>query len=304
MVIFDSEKCFKYLHESNWDDLFKTISEYWENIKSEKNNDIEIYVDENLIYFIRIAFNEIIRVFESNKDYMEIHQAKSLHNYIEKLYLYAKEKYIGLGSELKVNYAKHFLLYFQNDPVIIYDFCKKNPNISFCKDFVETYEKEKKKKLNETDHSQSELISLKTNNDIEDVDYRKSIFNSRQEQEYFAAVKRIFDSYQVYPNVALSSILDFDKLESKLSKKEINFFFKSTVDLVVIDQAKNYLPIYFFELDSSFHDTIEQKQKDKMKDHIFSLSGQTLFRIEKKYDFIGVNEFDKLILEIREMTSI
>ena len=131
-------------------------------------------------------------------------------------------------------------------------------------------------------------------------DHRKTLFNSYQEVEFFLALKRVFDSYQIYPNVGLSSIIDINKIKEKLDQKEIEYFFKSSVDFAVFEPFKNYIPIYFFEIDSVYHDTEEQIVKDRIKSKIFSLSGQKLYRIRKNIDSVDEEEFEKLIRDIRK----
>ena len=64
------------------------------------------------------------------------------------------------------------------------------------------------------------------------------------------------------------------------------------VDCVVFDYQQLYLPKYFFELDSLYHDAPTQILKDKCKNNIFSAAGQKIHRIRKtgnnptKIDFI------------------
>jgi hypothetical protein len=94
--------------------------------------------------------------------------------------------------------------------------------------------------------------------------------------------------------------LDFEKIKNSLTTKEKDFFLKTSIDFAVLEPFRNYFPIYFFELDSLYHDTDEQKEKDRMKDKIFSLSGQKLFRIRKIDNSINEAEFERLIIEIRD----
>lgn len=179
-----------------------------------------------------------------------------------------------------------------------YQYAKKYPENKMCKAVIIEYEKELPKEFN---HSQVDNLYVTENKDIETKnDFRKSLFNSIQEVEFYLALKRVFDSYQVYPNVGLSSILDFDSLKDSLTTKERTFFFQTSVDFVVLEPFRNYYPIYFFEIDSIWHDTSKQIEKDKMKDKIFSVSGQKLIRIRKVDNSIDEQEFEKLLHEIRE----
>ncbi|MEH2145424.1 hypothetical protein [Nostoc sp.] len=87
-----------------------------------------------------------------------------------------------------------------------------------------------------------------------------------------------------------------------MSQEEISFFFRGIVDCVVFDQHESYKPIKFFELDSSYHDSPEQKLRDSYKDKILALAGQTLYRIRKTSNNQGRAEFMKLIREIVNVT--
>jgi very-short-patch-repair endonuclease len=42
------------------------------------------------------------------------------------------------------------------------------------------------------------------------------------------------------------------------------------------------MPIFFIELDSSWHDEPKQVEKDRMKDEIFEKAGMALHRLRKK----------------------
>ncbi len=132
----------------------------------------------------------------------------------------------------------------------------------------------------------------------DEVDHTTSLFRSRQEEEFFMAVREVFASYFVYPNVALSSVLDFESLRSELSPAERQFFFRGIVDCVVFDQQNAYRPRYFFELDSPYHDTDRQAENDARKDRIFATAGQTLLRVRVKERQAGREAFAPLLREI------
>ena len=74
------------------------------------------------------------------------------------------------------------------------------------------------------------------------------------------------------------------------------------MDLVVFEPFNQYEPIYFFELDSVWHDEEDAKEKDKMKDNIFSAAGLKLFRIrDKQNQKIDEEEFVELVKEVRSL---
>ncbi|MDX1546611.1 MAG: DUF2726 domain-containing protein [Rhodothermales bacterium] len=121
------------------------------------------------------------------------------------------------------------------------------------------------------------------------------LFRSHQEAEFFLAVREVFATYLVYPNVALHSVLDYDRLRPHLSGAERRYFFQALVDCVVFDQHDGYRPRFFFELDSPLHDAPERQAKDRAKEHILAAAGQTLYRIRKRTAHAGRADFVALL---------
>ena len=119
------------------------------------------------------------------------------------------------------------------------------------------------------------------------------LFKSPQEATFFRAAREVFPTYTPYPNVALSSVIDYAAIEPDLSSDERSYFFRGVIDCVLVDPHEGYRPVYWFELDSAHHDEPEQKRKDEMKNRIVSLAGHTLYRIRPhvavdRHDFIDL----------------
>ncbi len=93
------------------------------------------------------------------------------------------------------------------------------------------------------------------------------------------AAREVFATYFVYPNVALSSLVDYDRLKAHRSGTERRYFFHARIDCVVFDQHDGYRPRFFFELDSPFHDADDRQMRDRHKNRILALAGQRLYRI-------------------------
>ncbi len=70
------------------------------------------------------------------------------------------------------------------------------------------------------------------------------------------------------------------------------------VDCVVFDYHQLYLPKFFFELDSSYHDNPAQKKRDEYKNNILSAAGQKLHRIRRTDGGQGRVDFTRLIREL------
>ncbi|MEJ5152843.1 DUF2726 domain-containing protein [Comamonas sp. MYb396] len=77
----------------------------------------------------------------------------------------------------------------------------------------------------------------------------------------------------------MSAVLNFTELENIISAASKKFFFNAQFDCVVVDPGQDYRPSYFFELDSSFHDTAEARNRDQMKNEICAAAGIKLIRI-------------------------
>lgn len=167
---------------------------------------------------------------------------------------------------------------------LAYDFAKNWSQYDFALLFCKEYESKQPEII---PHSLSGDISVTHNKNIGDVDFTIPLFKSNREINFFQAVKEFFPNYHTYPNVAISCIIDYNKIESSLTSEQKDYFLKSIIDCVVFDSFENYQPKYFFEIDSDYHDEDSRKIKDSWKDHFFSIAGQKLYRIrplEKRSD--------------------
>ncbi|CAM3232512.1 DUF2726 domain-containing protein [Rhodothermus bifroesti] len=106
-----------------------------------------------------------------------------------------------------------------------------------------------------------------------------SLFRSRQEAVFFQAVREVFLTYLVYPNVALSCLLDYEQLADALTEAERSYVFRAQVDCVVFDPDQDYRPCFCFELDSPLHAAPERQARDQTKARILGLAGLVLYRI-------------------------
>jgi hypothetical protein len=125
------------------------------------------------------------------------------------------------------------------------------------------------------------------------------LFKSQQEENFFEAVRRVFPTYNPYPNVALSSVLDIESFKDDLTSKERSYFFRAVVDSVVFDARDSYAPKFFFELDSVHHDNAQARENDAMKDSIFKAANVKLTRIRGySSKALTVQEFERLVIEV------
>lgn len=194
---------------------------------------------------------------------------------------------------LVVNLAKSRLE--RNDLSGAYSYAKSLPEEKFCASVIKKYEDSLPKRV---EHSQSHRIKVTENRNVAEVDGRRTLFRSKQEREFFAALKDVFHQHIVYPNVSVTSVVDFEKVRDRLTPEERDYFFRAIIDCVVFDYEDGlYQPILFYELDSAYHDDPIRKAKDTQKDRILAAAGQRLRRIRTTGAAINREEFIKLIRE-------
>lgn len=217
---------------------------------------------------------------------------------LETFYILHNERKHQLSEEkFRIIVVELVKLWRGKDLTQAYTRAKQLPNDDLCKEVIKEYKDSIPKQVL---HSQSQVIQVTENKNISRIDARRSLFKSRQEKEFFDAVRETFVMFTVYPNVALSSIIEFNSIKDALTSPEKDFYFKGIVDCVVFDHQELYQPKFFYELDSIYHDNPEQKQKDNYKDNIFSAAGQKLYRIRRIGESQNKGDFIKLIRDITQ----
>jgi len=141
------------------------------------------------------------------------------------------------------------------------------------------------------DHPARDRVQVTVTTPATEADHAVSLFKSPQEVAFFHALREVFQTYTPYPNVALSSLIDFDAIRAQLSSEERTYFFKGIVDCVLFDQHDDYRPVYFFELDSRHHDDVQQREKDAFKDRIIALAGHRLYRVRPQAAPVTKDDF-------------
>jgi len=277
----NSEQVYQLLAQKKWTELVELFHIYCKVIPS----------DYALESAFKVVESEIIRNFD------EFQQDEKFERNLSNLYLLHHGKLYSLSdttiNKLTVELAK--LYDKKGDIEQAYQYASKFPQDIFCASIIEKHVQTSPKVIA---HSQSQKIRVTENKNISPKNHTISLFKSTQEHDFFMAVRDVFPMFMVYPNVALSTLIDFDKIQSVLSTDERNYFFTAVVDCVVFDQHKEYTPIYFFELDSTTHDNESQQKRDKMKDNILATAGQRLYRIRKLAHSQGQKEFIKLVSEV------
>jgi hypothetical protein len=277
----DRETVFQFVNQKDWKSLIEVFKEN-ENYKFISEDSIlKPLIDK---YFIKeLLDNSSLQSDPAYKYYLQNFYQLHVH---EKFQFQLKEENFKklivkiVETEENLNQAYHFATYF--------------PEETICQKKIKEYEESLPKVVR---HSQENELYVTENKNIGNRDATISLFKSTQEYHFYKAVREVFQMFLLIPNVSLNAIIDFDKIKSRLTKEEKDYFFTALLDCAIIDTEKKYKPIKFFELDSSFHDKEEQLKKDKMKDKIFAAAGQKLLRIRRKTFKENEKDFIKLIRE-------
>lgn len=141
------------------------------------------------------------------------------------------------------------------------------------------------------EHPEQNRVHVSVTTPATEATHSLSLFKSAQEAAFFHALRTVFQTYTPYPNVALSSLIDFEAIRSHLSEDERAYFFKGIVDCVLFDPHDDYRPVHFFELDSAHHDAPDQQAKDAVKDRIIAAAGHRLYRVRPQVHPVTTDDF-------------
>ena len=184
-----------------------------------------------------------------------------------------------------------------------YDFAKELPHHEICIPIIQEHDK----KLADGIAATKVSHEIQSNFSVQEIEKKKtesyaiSVFKSPQEQEFYEAARQVFSTSILLPNTALSTVINNGVLE-QFNGRERGFFLSTTVDLVVIDST-DYKSTHFFELDSSYHDSPEQKARDELKNRLISEAGFELYRIRKKSGQADMENYITFLKEIKARSS-
>lgn len=182
-----------------------------------------------------------------------------------------------------------------------YKYAKELPNFEPSKKIISDY--------NDTINREAELgvRNAEKRKDLDLVELysqnkdliKKSIFNSEQEKQFYLASLEVFTEYLVLPNVSLTTLFNsrfvFDKYPDYF-----NYYLKANVDFVIVEK-ENFVPLYFFELDSlTFHEQEVDKMRDEIKNILITDFGGNLNRITRRLNSQGFAEFRDYLMIFKE----
>lgn len=278
--MIDRETLFQMLARKEWDAIAKTM-----------------YRNANLIGSDPII-EQAIRLFESEffSETEKLGPRDRLKSY----------EYPGLIIELKQHvFSKQFIGRLVDEKLKLLKAEKSDSLISYAASHQDR--PLAREILSEIDAKTPEVIadarrehvSVRATANTDGRALTRNLFKSKQEQNFFEAVRDAFPTYHPYPNVAVSSVLDFDALKASLDRAARDYFFWAIIDCVVFDTKDGYEPRFFFELDSIYHDEERARENDALKDRIFSAANVKLIRIRaRERSEATVHRFKQLVLEV------
>ena len=267
-----ANKCLIALNEQNWSKMNLILSE---ELKAGKISD-----DPTFQVFESYLVTEIKKL--DKQDDFDLPQLV-----LVRLLTLFEQKKIDLSQNCLTEIAEYL---FSKNPSKKY--ADLLPNNNAARKFIQEKGLEIEENISQTIIADNLNVKIGTKGKLE---YSKRIVNSQQEEELFNTASRLFPDKLVYPNLALSVIISDEILET-LTKDEKTIFFTSSIDLCIIDRI-SLMPLQYFELDSSWHDSSRQIKKDATKDEIFKKAGLKLIRVRKKENKTMSEAFELFLKE-------
>lgn len=272
----DHETVYRLLLQERWSELLDLVHRNRQNV-----------ADDPLL---RHAVDVFARTFVAR---LAEADRVSLKADLEKLFLLHAGDFHRLPTEHFERVVAALVELNADRPEAAAGYARHFPDNPRCAAVLEAYDVRHR-----VDHEMDERIGLHATLPSVGVDHTVSLFKSDREVDFFMAVREVFATYFVYPNVAISTLIDFEGIRNRLSAEERQYFFRGVVDCVVFDQHGAYRPLYFFEIDSGLHDDERRREKDAMKDRILSAAGQRLHRVRPRDRSTGRTEYVRLLREI------
>ncbi|RKE25256.1 uncharacterized protein DUF2726 [Paraburkholderia sp. BL23I1N1] len=106
----------------------------------------------------------------------------------------------------------------------------------------------------------------------------KQVFNSQREFSIYQVVVQLCPNHLVFPNCSLQSIMSYDRMKELVESEDFGYYLRASVDIVVVSST-TYLPLLAIEVDSPWHDTEKQQERDDRKDGLFAVAGIPFLRL-------------------------
>jgi len=258
----NQETVYGWLHGKNYKELRDFLFRGKEKIKS----------DSMLLAAAKTVELEFVRLSKGKIEDEEFwFSLQTLHSFHPRHYELENENYKDISLALAV--------FHKSDLKVAIRYANLFPEEEISTEIIKLHSETE---IQTIEHKRQDYIKITHNPIPIKTKATTPLFKSYEEQKLYLALRQVFDTFLIYPNVAISNVINFEVISEQLTQRERDYFYKSVIDFVVFDQYRGYEPIYFLELDSVWHDLDKVEEKDKLKDRIFSIAGAKLIRIRHK----------------------
>jgi hypothetical protein len=229
MANIDHEYIYKLIQRKEWLEALNNVSQYFQERSPDELTMGAVQTFEEMF------FTEIEKDILIDNVQFILERLVMLHKV--KFNELSEDKYRRTSIELVKIYSKQGL------DEQAYSYARKYPEDKICFDAITLYQNSLPKVI---EHSQSQQIRVTENRNIAGRNHTTSLFKSNQEIELFMGVREVYPMFTAYPNVALSCVVDFDKIKDELSPEEKIFSSKElsialySISIIVTNQL-NFL---------------------------------------------------------------
>jgi hypothetical protein len=126
---------------------------------------------------------------------------------------------------------------------------------------------------------------------------RRSVYRSSQERTFMRALRERFPGLLPLPNYPLDQITDLDRLRGLVPEEAWRFGRYCKLDAVLVTPIEGD-PVAAFELDSRYHDSAEQQQRDQWRNLLLIAANIPLFSLRSEDPHAtSVDEWYQLLTE-------
>lgn len=271
----EREQVFQWLQHKDFDNIVNFL----------KTGQKTVAEDTILQQAVGHFFNEVIGLTNqpaSDNTNFVFSQLFILHT--QKFFTFSDEQFVSIVVHLARTSKKSEEAFF---------YASKVPDNAVCAEIIATHNENKPKEVEHNQTSKIQVHEITSTNE----NLTTSIFNSKQERLFFFALRNCFPTHYIYPNIALSTIINSAIVDNILAGSEKRFFYNTTIDFIVVDQFNDFKPIFAVELDSEWHRLHNQGDKDEIKNKILKAAGLTLYRIEHMNKYKTIEEFQQVIID-------
>lgn len=256
--MIDHEHLFRLIHEQEWADAAAVLQRHHGDLGSDS--------------LLRQAGHHFV---EGLRSALDLRASTPSADLLETLFLLHQGRFLHLPEELFQRVIQLLVTVNLARPEVAIAYARYYPEMHPCADVLREYGEPVRRRIDHEQHREIEVVASHS----AARPAARPLLRSAQEEAFFAALSDAFPGHLVYPNVALSAVVDFEAVRERLGRRERHYFYRALIDFVVFEPEPGLWPKHFFELDSPLHDDSGRARNDRMKDRILGAAGQSLVRI-------------------------